>query len=131
MEDDFNQPKLVWTPVNSDYKFTILPSNFIVNNALFMIVGDYVNLLCGFFNSYLFQYYMYLLISKGSYAYGAKEIFEQIQIPKLSENQAKELENLVQLELNGEDVEEKINSFVYSSYGLTKAEISRIQGITT
>ena len=39
--DDFYKQKLVWTPVNSEYKFTIIPENYFFNNSIFMITGEY------------------------------------------------------------------------------------------
>ena len=31
--DDFNKQKLIWTPVNSEYKFTIIPERYFFNNS--------------------------------------------------------------------------------------------------
>ncbi len=77
--DDFNKPKLCWTPVNSEYRFAVIDAGIYVNNGVFMITGEHLNTLCSILNSNLFIYYFNLLLSTG-YQYGSKDIFADLPI---------------------------------------------------
>ncbi len=77
--DDFNKPKLCWTPVNSEYRFAVIDAGIYVNNGIFMITGEHLDILCSILNSNLFIYYFNLLLSTG-YQYGSKDVFENLPV---------------------------------------------------
>ena len=81
--EDFTKQKLVWTPVNSEYRFALIPEDVYFPNSLFMITGENIELLCGLFNSKLFRFYLYVMLSNGEYNYGSSAIFSKIPIKKL------------------------------------------------
>ena len=80
--DDFNKPKLVWTPVNSEYRFAYVDEHFFVNNGVFLITGDSLYTLESFLNSKIFIRYLDILTGYGTYQYGSKKLFENVPIPK-------------------------------------------------
>jgi len=48
---EFEKEKVVWTPVNSQYSFTIIPPGYYFNNSIFMITNCNIKLWCAIFNS--------------------------------------------------------------------------------
>ena len=77
--DDFNKPKLCWTPVNSEYRFAVIDAGIYVNNGIFMITGENLDTLCSILNSDLFIFYFNMLLSTG-YQYGSKDVFEDLPV---------------------------------------------------
>ena len=121
--------KLVWTPVNSEYRFAILPENVYLNNSLFMIVGESIRSLCGFLNSKLYVFYFNLLLSGGCYAYGSRDFF--VNIPVYKEHS----EDICKLDILVDEISKvsenstkynhllnEIDDLVYSIYELTDEE---------
>lgn len=123
--DDFSKQKLVWTPVNSEYRFTVLPEEMYFNNSLFMITGKDLCYLCGILNSKLFVFYFNMLLSSGSYAYGSRDFFCGIPILKALNQETKEKmealvrEILVSNQLEYSNLCKKIDNLVYSIYDIT------------
>ena len=125
--DDFYKQKLVWTPVNSEYRFAILPAGIFFNNSLFMITGQGINYLCGIMNSRIFRYYLKLLLAGDSYTYGSGNCFENLPIPKTIN--APKIESLVETiidekeqGLNTQILEYQIDDCLLDFYGFTKDE---------
>ncbi len=48
---EFEKEKVVWTPVNSEYSFAILPTGYYFVNSVFMITGENVKYFCSILNS--------------------------------------------------------------------------------
>ena len=123
--DEFSKQKLVWTPVNSEYRFTILPENVFFNNSLFMIVGDNIKFLCGILNSSLFKWYFNLLLTRGAYAYGSREFFQLI--PIVFNSEALKIETIVEKLINNHlenpaRLKASIDKITYDLYNLTIEE---------
>ena len=93
--DDFNKQKLIWTPVNSEYKFTVIPKEYYFNNSIFMITGEDLYYLCGILNSSLYQKYFKIMLTKGKYNYGSAANIKQIPIITLPKNKKDEIEKIV------------------------------------
>ena len=93
--DDFNKQKLIWTPVNSEYKFSIIPEKYYLNNSVFMITGENLYYLCGILNSSLYQNYFNIMMTKGNYNYGSATNIKKIPIIILSNNKKIEVEQIV------------------------------------
>ncbi|RUM57532.1 MAG: hypothetical protein DSY60_04455, partial [Persephonella sp.] len=149
--DEFEKEKIVWTPVDSEYKFAYLPIEAYLLNSIFMITPKYegnkfLKYLLAVLNSKLIRQYITLgtnLSREGVYAYGSKEKIEKLPIPKIPEEKQKPLIELVDkiLELtNREDYEyrpdlqekvqqysKQIDQLVYKLYNLTDEEIKRIE----
>ena len=132
--NDFAKQKLVWTPVNSEYRFCILPENMYVNNSLFMIVGENIKTICGLFNSKLFIFYLNLLLAGGCYAYGSREFFASIPLYKERPETITQLDNLVdKISKTAADTAEytnllkEIDNLVYHLYGLSENEVAYIE----
>jgi restriction endonuclease S subunit len=93
--DDFNKLKLVWTPVNSEYKFCMIPSQYYLNNSLFMITGSNLEYLCGILNSKLYQEYFKNVATNGNYNYGSASSFKNIPILEMPKNLQLEIATIV------------------------------------
>lgn len=79
--EDFKIPKLVYTPVNSEYRFCVIYDEIYFNNSIFMITGINVDAACFVFNSPVIRFYLKLILGGDNYEYGAKSIFETVPIP--------------------------------------------------
>ncbi|MEO0238048.1 MAG: N-6 DNA methylase, partial [candidate division WOR-3 bacterium] len=70
---EFEKEKVVWTPVNSEYSFTILPKGLYFNNSVFMITECKPKYVCAIFNSKLLRKYLeFLFSSEKDYTYASK-----------------------------------------------------------
>ena len=132
---EFEKEKIVWTAVNSEYRSAILPQNYSLNNSLFMITGDHIKFICAYINSKLCRKYLEWTLSKeDSYAYGRKEVFELLPIPKLTDKNKREfmqVEQLVDKITNSDpqstvfqESEKLINHLIYSIYGAVEKVLS-------
>ena len=121
--DDFSKQKLVWTPVNSEYRFTILPPDIFFNNSLFMITGKSIKYLCAILNSNLFIFYLNLILGGENYTYGSGNVFGSIPIkPPLPEEETK-IDVLVESALVGNlSAQTSINQYVYKIFQLSNDE---------
>jgi type I restriction-modification system DNA methylase subunit len=108
--EDFNKQKVVYTAVNSEYRFCILEAGYYFNNSIFMISGGNDKALCFVLNSIAVRYYLYLTMGGDNYEYGSKEKFEKIPIPKKIDAISSE-----------EDAA--------SAYGITEAELTYIKDL--
>lgn len=115
--DDFYLKKLVWTPVNSEYKFTIIPENYFFNNSIFMITGDDLYYLCGILNSTLYKKYFKVNFTKGNYNYGSASSLKKLPILKLPKEKHEIITELVKKNLSAKNeetylqIDKIINSF--------------------
>ena len=128
--DDFYKQKLVWTPVNSEYRFCIVPEKYFINNSLFMITGQQLELLCAFLNSKLFRAYFELLLSNGNYAYGSRDFFKDVPIVKesiYSNSLISMVKEIYTEKVNLEDITSKIDSIIYKIYDLSESEKEYIE----
>ncbi|MCX7874804.1 MAG: BREX-1 system adenine-specific DNA-methyltransferase PglX [Melioribacteraceae bacterium] len=143
---EFEKEKVVWTPVNSEYSFTILPKGIYFNNSIFMITGINVKYFCGLFNSKIIRYYLtFLFSSEENYTYASKVNMENIPLsPITSSNQpiVSQIESLVDQILAAKkpasassastpqtDIshwEREIDILVYKLYNLTYEEVKII-----
>jgi len=137
---EFEKEKVVWTPVNSEYSFTILPPEYYFNNSIFMITNCDTKLWCAIFNSKLIRKYIeFLFSSEENYTYASKENMKNIPLPPItSENQhiISQIEMLVDRILDAKKEnpkadtshwEQEIDQLVYKLYGLTEVEIKIIE----
>jgi hypothetical protein len=129
--EDFYRPKIVWTPVNSEYRFTLLESGIFFNNSLFMIVGESLHYICALFNSKLFVFYLNLILSN-EYTYGSRDTFSSIPLLKIEAKKQHSIVELVKAILYEKDGNmsmfcTKIDEIVYELYGLSNEEIEFIE----
>ena len=126
--NDFNKQKLVWTPVNSEYRFCIVPPKYYINNSLFMIVGDKLENIYACFNSSLYKFYLQILLSNGAYAYGSRTFFLGIPIKQClkKEREIIKLVNNSQFALKNKQIN-RINQIIFEEYELTDEEITYIE----
>lgn len=127
--DDFMQQKLVYTPVNSEYRFAMVPENIYFPNSLFMITGEKIKYLCALFNSKIYRFYLHIMFSNGKYAYGSSSFFSSLPI-RIFENSEK-IEKLVDLITTdySNEIYEKINNLFYESYQITAEERDYIESV--
>jgi adenine-specific DNA-methyltransferase len=137
---EFEKEKVVWTPVNSKYSFTIIPPGIFFPNSIFMITGKHIKTFCAIFNSTLIRYYLtFLFSSEKNYTYASKETMGKLPIPPITpSNQhiVSQIESLVDKILDAkktnhaEDTtawEKEIDQLVYKLYDLTDEEIAIIE----
>ena len=103
--DDFNKQKLIWTPVNSEYRFTIIPEKFYLNNSIFMITGSDLYYLCGILNSTLYQNYFKMMFTKGSYNYGSAASIKKLPIINLPIDKKNQIVDLVKKNLSANSID--------------------------
>ena len=108
--------KLIWTPVNSEYKFTIIPEGYFFNNSIFMITGEDLYYLCGILNSDLYQKYFEMVFTNGSYNYGSAANIKKLPIIKLPKNIHDEIKDTVKIILSENKIElcSRIDELIYS-----------------
>jgi len=53
--EDFNKPKIVYREIGVEMDACLLSEEFVVNNKLYLLTGDYLDYLLAFFNSRLFN----------------------------------------------------------------------------
>ena len=120
--DDFSKQKLIWTPVNSVYKFTIVNENYFFNNSIFMITGNDLYYLCGILNSDLYKKYFESQYTKGSYNYGSLDLIKNVPIIKLKLEDRKKIEfivnELIENKSKQVDAEKKINQIISSYFSM-------------
>lgn len=130
---DFGKEKVVWTAVNAEYRFTTVPPNVYINNALFMITGKNIKTICAVANSRLFIHYLNLLLST-VYTYGSGIFFEDLPIVRPADTSA--IDALVDkiLAVKAADpaadtsgAERQIDEEVERLYGLTEEEIALLR----
>lgn len=126
--DDFSKLKLVWTPVNSEYRFTILPPEIYFNNSLFMITGNDILSFCGVLNSKPYLLYLSLQFGRDSYMYGSRESMIQVPIPKQNIS-LQTIATLVNKMFHKPDTktQKTIDTLVYEMLNLTPDEIVFIE----
>lgn len=133
--DLFSKQKLVWTPVNSEYRFAIIPKDIYFNNSLFMITGEKLEFLCGILNSKLYIYYFKMLLSNGSYAYGSRDFFMNIPIRDVNNNDIeRQITEKVQsiypnnsLDEIENEITTDIDNLVFDLYDLSDSEKKYVQ----
>jgi len=137
---EFEKEKVVWTPVNSEYSFTIIPSGIFFLNSIFMITGKNIKTFCAIFNSKLIRYYItFLFSSENNYTYASKETMEKIPLPPITsatEPIVSQIESLVDKILAAKKGnpqadtstwEREIDRLVYKLYDLTEEEIRIVE----
>lgn len=138
---EFEKEKVVWTPVNSEYSFTVISDKIYFNNAVFMITNCPVKYFCALFNSRLIRYYLtFLFSSEDNYTYASKENMEKLPLPPITPANlpiVKQIEELVDKILAAKKTnphadtsnwEREIDRLVYQLYELTEEEVRIVEG---
>jgi ABC-type sugar transport system permease subunit len=120
--NDFYKQKIVWTPVNSEYRFAFVEGGIFFNNSLFMMTGEHLKYLLSLFNSKLFIFYLDKILANGNYAYGSGITFKNISVPKPDVATEQKIKALLKTQSYQE-----IDELIYTLYGLAKAEIQLIE----
>ena len=127
--EDFNKPKVVYTPVNSEYKFTLVPEKYVFNNSLFMITGEGLEIICALCNSSLFQFYLKKILSSGNYQYGSGNFFENLPLIKIQDKEQQKKLKMKLLDIQKEYTKSKaieIDSMIFDLYNLSQEERDKI-----
>lgn len=130
--DDFLHQKLVYTPVNSEYRFALIPPNVYFTNSLFMITGDDIEFLCGLLNSKLYRFFLKVMFSNGQYLYGSSSFFSTLPVIKnISYELKNQIINIVYklCKSYDENLYEKLNEIVFKIYNINIDEIDYINSI--
>jgi type II restriction/modification system DNA methylase subunit YeeA len=122
--EDFYKQKIVWTPVNAEYRFALIESGWFFNNSVFMITNngnENLNVILSVMNSKLLVFYLNMITS-AEYQYGSKELFQTFPIPKPTAKLEQKIEKLLQ----NKDYE-AIDKIIYELYQLSPEEIKFIE----
>ncbi len=124
--EEFFKPKIVYTPVNSEYRFALIEGTYFFNNSLFMITGENIEIICALCNSKVFLFYMEKILSNGNYQYGSGRFFENLPLLKINDrhtlNTIKKLVNTAS-ENRPPKIIDEIDQIIYELYGLSNEEI--------
>ena len=135
--EDFYKQKIVWKIIGDQMAFFIDNDQFIVNNACYILTGDFLEYLVIFLNSKIIKWYS-LLTNMNKTGVGDMQVGAQnvalFPIPILNEiNQEpfKEILNRIllakQKNIDYEELEQIANSIVNLKYNLTIDEIEFIE----
>ena len=139
---EFENSKIVWTPVNGIYYFSFVDAGYYFNNSVFMITNknndiSELKYLLAVLNTATFKFGSLItpLTKVGNYTYGSKEFMETIPIPKVDKNTENKIINLVDRIIEGKksgidmrELEEEVDRLVYGLYELSEEEIKIIEG---
>ena len=128
---EFMRNKIVWTAVNSEYRAAMIPPNVYINNSLFMITGDCLEIICAFLNCKLCRKYLeYNLSHEKIYNYGSKDILSSIPIPRFSPNENSKVIDIFRKivscksnDSNYKNLLEEFDNLIYNFYNLNREEI--------
>ncbi|WP_288374502.1 TaqI-like C-terminal specificity domain-containing protein [uncultured Chryseobacterium sp.] len=135
--EDFYKQKIVWKIIGDQMAFFIDYNNFIVNNACYILTGDFLEYLVIFLNSNIIKWYSYLTnmnkTGVGDMQIGAQNLI-LFPIPILNDIEQKPflklLEEILKRKSLNEDIkslEETANLLIYKIYGLNQEEIDFIE----
>ncbi|WP_312296509.1 TaqI-like C-terminal specificity domain-containing protein [Chryseobacterium sp.] len=135
--EDFYKQKIVWKIIGDQMAFFIDYNNFIVNNACYILTGNFLEYLVIFLNSNIIKWYSYLTnmnkTGVGDMQIGAQNLI-LFPIPILNDIEQKPflklLEEILKRKSLNEDIkslEETANILIYKIYGLTQEEIDFIE----
>jgi len=109
--DDFSKPKIVYREIGLTMDACMVPSNWMINNKLYMITGNHLNHLLNYLNSKLFN----RIILPSANITGGKgvDFMSGIRVP---------LPNQCDLQCN----ETEVDNILYRFYALSSQEIAFI-----
>jgi len=131
--EDFYRQKIVWGEISDKTKFSIeMGGEFIAEATTFLMTGNNLVYLLGILNSRLSEY----IFSKIGTTTGVgtvrwkKFTIEQLYVPTPNIERIKEYEdvvteiiNLIKINQNYEEFEQKINNMIYQDFDLSDDEI--------
>lgn len=128
--DEFSKPKIVWGNLNTFGSYAIAPENMFINAPACMIVPGNTYLLV-VLNSKIADYYLRTLgvVRNGGFFEYKPMFVEQIPIPKITTEKAKQIDNILSSSLSMEDKDVKIEEIIEGIYGLSREEITFLHNL--
>lgn len=128
--DEFSKPKIVWGNLNTFGSYVIAPENMFINAPACMIVPGNTYLLA-VLNSKIADYYLRTLgvVRNGGFFEYKPMFVEQIPIPKITTEKAKQIDNILSSSLSMEDKDVKIEEIIEGIYGLSREEITFLHNL--
>ena len=128
--DEFSKPKIVWGNLNTFGSYAIAPENMFINAPACMIVPRNTYLLA-VLNSKIADYYLRTLgvVRNGGFFEYKPMFVEQIPIPKITTEKAKQIDNILSSSLSMEDKDVKIEEIIEGIYGLSREEITFLHNL--
>ena len=128
--DEFSKPKIVWGNLNTFGSYAIAPENMFINAPACMIVPGNTYLLA-VLNSKIADYYLRTLgvVRNGGFFEYKPMFVEQIPIPKITTEKAKQIDNILSSSLSMEDKDVKIEEIIEGIYGLSREEITFLHNL--
>ena len=128
--DEFSKPKIVWGNLNTLGSYAIAPENMFINAPACMIVPGNTYLLA-VLNSKIADYYLRTLgvVRNGGFFEYKPMFVEQIPIPKITTEKAKQIDNILSSSLSMEDKDVKIEEIIEGIYGLSREEITFLHNL--
>ena len=127
---EFSKPKIVWGNLNTFGSYAIAPENMFINAPACMIVPGNTYLLA-VLNSKIADYYLRTLgvVRNGGFFEYKPMFVEQIPIPKITTEKAKQIDNILSSSLSMEDKDVKIEEIIEGIYGLSREEITFLHNL--
>lgn len=128
--DEFSKPKIVWGNLNTFGSYAIAPENMFINAPACMIVPGNTYLLA-VLNSKIADCYLRTLgvVRNGGFFEYKPMFVEQIPIPKITTEKAKQIDNILSSSLSMEDKDVKIEEIIEGIYGLSREEITFLHNL--
>ena len=127
--DDFNKQKIVYREISNYMDACIVEPGVFLNNKCYMITGDHLIYLISVMNSTLFN----KVILQNANTTGGKGFgfLEKVCIPFPPETVEKQIIELYysRTPSNSRTVDKKVDSIVYSLYGLADSEIRIVEAM--
>ena len=130
--EEFAKEKIVWSDISTSPTFTLLSSNFYINNTAYLVNSDNKYLL-GVLNSDIVKYYMSLIATelgeKGCRYF--KQFVEKLPVPKVLESEQSNIAEIVEIMLQKKisnpsadtsDLQHMVNRLVFNIYQLEEKE---------
>lgn len=127
--DDFNKQKIVYREISNHMDACIVEPGVFLNNKCYMITGEHLIYLLSIMNSTLFN----KVILQNANTTGGKGFgfLEKVCIPYPLENVETQIIELYNSRTpsNSNIIDDKVDSIVYSLYGLTESEIRIVESM--
>ena len=114
--DDFNKQKIVYREIGTQMDACLLPERYMINNKLYMIVGEHIEYLLAFLNSQIFNkiYFNYTNITGGK----GVDFLSAIRVIKPNPDIENTLQKILNLPQNKKR-NNLINNIFYHLYDLS------------
>ncbi len=131
--EDFEKPVIPWQRITAKNQFCLTKAGTVILDSMAFLsdTKGYEYLLLAALNSNVVYYWIKKNVSEyGSTGFRlSNQYVEKIPIPKSSQTDIEEINNLIQEEIKNpsKDYEQRINKFIYNLYKFSDTEINYLE----